>query len=126
MRVKLTDRFVKSAAAGARGFPIFMDDGVIGFGVQVRQSGRKSFTLDYSFDGHRRRLYIGDFPDWSTTAARDQAKSIKRQIDQGIDPVPVGKSNSNIAMMQSGEDRPRFDAPDGVDGSSHRRILAEG
>lgn len=61
-RVKLTDRFVKSATTGGPRSPIFMDDGVIGFGVQIRDTGRKSFTLDYAFEGRRRRLYIGDFP----------------------------------------------------------------
>jgi integrase len=88
-RVKLTDRFVKSASAGSRKSPIFMDDEVIGFGVQVRETGRKSFTLDYTFEGRRRRFYIGDFPDWSTTAARDHAKRIKREVDQGVDPLAV-------------------------------------
>jgi len=38
-----------------------MDDEVIGFGVQVRETGRKSFAIDYMFEGWRRRLYIGDF-----------------------------------------------------------------
>jgi hypothetical protein len=41
-RVKLTDRFVKSATTGGRKSPIFMDDEVIGFGVQVRETGRAS------------------------------------------------------------------------------------
>ena len=68
MRVKLTDRFVKSATTEGRKSPIFMDDEVIRFGVQVRETGRKSFTLDCYFEGRRRRLYIGDFPDWSTNA----------------------------------------------------------
>jgi hypothetical protein len=40
---------------------MFMDDEVIGFGVQVRETGSKSFTLDYIFDGRRRPLYIADF-----------------------------------------------------------------
>lgn len=35
-----------------------MDDEVIGFGLQVRQTGRRSFTLDYMFEGRRWRLYI--------------------------------------------------------------------
>jgi len=56
----------------ARKSPIFMDDEVIGFGVQVRDTGRKSFTLDYMFEGRRRRSYIGGFPDWSTNAARER------------------------------------------------------
>ncbi|HLQ92254.1 MAG TPA: Arm DNA-binding domain-containing protein [Xanthobacteraceae bacterium] len=46
-----------------------MDDEIIGFGIQVGATGPKSFTLDYTFDGRRRRLFIGDFPDWSTAAA---------------------------------------------------------
>ena len=88
-RVRLTDRFVKSATTGGRKSPIFMDDEVIGFGVQVRETGRRSFTLDYMFEGRRRRLYIGDFPDWTTAAAREQAKLIKREVDQGLDPLAV-------------------------------------
>jgi integrase len=89
MRVKLTDRIVKSATTGGRKSPIFMDGEVIGFGIQVRETGRKNFTLDYTFEGRRRRLFIGDFPEWSTIAAREQAKRIKRQVDQEIDPLAV-------------------------------------
>ena len=88
-RVKLTDRFVKSATTDGRKSPIYMDDEVIGFGVQVRETGRKSFTLDYMFEGRRRRLYIGDFPDWSTAAAREHAKVIKREVDRGLDPLAL-------------------------------------
>ena len=82
MRTRLTDRYVKSATTGGRKSPIFIDDEVIGFGLQVRETGRKSFTLDYMFEGRRRRLYIGDFPNWSTNAAREHAKRIKREVDQ--------------------------------------------
>jgi len=34
-------------------------------------SSNKSFTLDYAFEGRHPRLYTGDFPDWSTNAARE-------------------------------------------------------
>ncbi len=51
-RVKLTS-FIKSTTTGGRNSPIFMDDDVIGFGVQVRETGRKSFTLDYMFEGRQ-------------------------------------------------------------------------
>lgn len=88
MRVHLTDLLVRKLAAQGRRSPIVMDDEVIGFGVQVRSNGRRSFTLDYSFERRRRRLYIGNFPDWSS-AARDEAKRFKREIDRGIDPLAV-------------------------------------
>lgn len=43
MRMNLT-RFAKSATTGGRRSPIFYDDEVIGFGLQVRDNGRKTFT----------------------------------------------------------------------------------
>jgi hypothetical protein len=43
--------------------PIYYDDEVIGFGLQVRDNGRKTFTLDYTFEGRRRGYFIGDHPD---------------------------------------------------------------
>ncbi len=89
MRVRITDQFVKQAAPQMRATPIFMDADVIGFGVQVRPSGRKSFTLDYSFERRRRRIFIGDYPEWPAAAAREEAKRLKREIDQGIDPLAV-------------------------------------
>lgn len=89
MRVQINDQFVKRAEPNGRGSPIFMDTDVIGFGIQVRPTGRKSFTLDFSFEGRRRRLFIGDYPDWSVVAARDEAKRLKREIDRGVDPLAV-------------------------------------
>lgn len=40
-RIRLTDRFVKFATTGGRKSPIFMDEEVNGFGIQVRETGRK-------------------------------------------------------------------------------------
>jgi integrase len=87
MRVTLTERFAKAAVAGHRRSPIFMDDEVVGFGLQVRGNGRKSFTLDYTFEARRRRFFIGDYPAWSVAAARDEAKRLKREVDAGRDPL---------------------------------------
>ena len=53
MLVSLTERFAKSATTEGRKSPIFCDDQVIGFGFQVRYNGRKTFTLDYAFEGRR-------------------------------------------------------------------------
>ena len=43
--------------------PIFYDDEVIGFGLQVRHNGRKTFTLDYTFEGRRRPYSVGFRPN---------------------------------------------------------------
>lgn len=70
-RVSLTERFAKAAWANGRKSPIFYDGEVIGFGLQVRDNGRKTFTLDYTFEGRRRRYFIGDHPSWSVGFARE-------------------------------------------------------
>jgi hypothetical protein len=59
MRTRLTDRFVRLGASEGRTSPILMDNEVIGFGIQFRQT---SFTLG------------------SSAAAREHAKQIKRQV----------------------------------------------
>jgi hypothetical protein len=61
-RVNLTERFAQAATSEGRKSPIFYDDEVIGFGLQVRDNGRMSFTLDYTYDGRQRRYFIGDHP----------------------------------------------------------------
>lgn len=86
-RVALTERFAKGATTEGRKSPIFYDDEVIGFGLQVRDNGRKTFTLDYTVEGRRRRYFIGDHPAWSVQAARDEAKHLKREVDAGRDPL---------------------------------------
>jgi integrase len=62
---------------------------VRGFGVRVTANGVRSFTLRYrpKQGGHQRRLTIGSFPSWSTAAAREEAKRLKREVDGGGDPV---------------------------------------
>jgi hypothetical protein len=41
-RVHITDQFARREAPAERYAPIFMDAEVIGFGIQVRPSGRRS------------------------------------------------------------------------------------
>jgi hypothetical protein len=41
---KLTDRFVKSVTTDGREPPTFRDADIIGFGVQVRETGRRSYA----------------------------------------------------------------------------------
>jgi integrase len=52
-------------------------------------AGGRAFVLNYrrKLDGRERRITIGSFPDWSTTAAREEAKRLKRLVDGGADPV---------------------------------------
>ena len=59
---------------------------MIGFGLQVRENGRKTFTLDYTFEGRCERYFIGDYPAWVVAAAPDEPRRLKREIDGGTHP----------------------------------------
>src|SRR5262245_14481839 len=87
--MRLTDTITKQLPAPERGNKIAFDDAVKGFGVRVTAAGARAFVLDYrrKADGKQRRITIGAWPDWSTTAAREEAKRLKREIDGGADPI---------------------------------------
>src|SRR6516165_2670658 len=90
MAEHLTDRLVKVLAAPKTGaHRIIMDDSVKGFGLRVTKAGSKAFVLRYrrKADGRETTYTIGSFPDWTASAAREQAKRLKREIDGGADPV---------------------------------------
>jgi integrase len=89
MPVQLSDRIVKQLDTPARGNRITYDDTVKGFGCRVTAAGARAFILNYRRkpDGRERRFTIGQYPTWSTAAAREEAKRLKRNIDAGSDPI---------------------------------------
>jgi integrase len=88
MAQKLTDRIVRALLAPPIGNRVTYDIDVKGFGCRVTAAGNRAFVLNYRRkDGLERRWTIGSFPDWTTGAARDEAKRLKRLIDGGADPV---------------------------------------
>lgn len=92
MGKKLTDTLVKNLPIPKTGNRITYDDGdkaVKGFGVRVTAGGSRSFILNYrTRTGRERRFTIGQFPDWKTAAARDEAGNLKQRIRlNGDDPL---------------------------------------
>src|SRR5262249_38656330 len=94
MGVRLTAKLVRAwepppATNGRGNNRITYDDSVPGFGARVTSAGAVSFVLNYrrKGDGLERRFTIGTFPAWSVTAAREEAKRLKRDVDGGGDPV---------------------------------------
>jgi integrase len=100
MADRLNDRFINSLKPPAKGKAIHWDDLVKGFGLRITSGGAKSFILNYrNADGSDRQCTIGSFPDWTTAAAREQAKSLKRDIDGGADPVSEQRSTRNAETV---------------------------
>jgi integrase len=90
---------VKAAEIGSRKYVLF-DEDCPGFGLCVFESGRKGFVLIYRAAGRQRRFTIGTWPSWSVTAARDEAKRLKRDIDRGEDPMDVRTSARHAPTVE--------------------------
>jgi integrase len=83
----LTDATIRGLPTPAKGNKVYYYE-VPGFGVRVTAGGARSFVLNYvARSGRERRYTIGQFPDWSTTAARAKARELRRDIDDGGDPL---------------------------------------
>jgi hypothetical protein len=89
MAQHLTDAIVKRLPLPERASGIHTDGGIPGFGVRVTAAGARSFVLRYRVRGSgRERTYtIGSTASWQVTAARTEAKRLRRLIDQGGDPL---------------------------------------
>jgi integrase len=94
MGERLTDRAVAGLIQPLVGNTVYFDSEVGGLAVRVTAGGSRSFVLCYrTRAGRQRRYTIGSFPDWTVAAARAEARELKRQVDQGGDPLGERLSN---------------------------------
>jgi integrase len=96
--VRLTNKFV----AKLTGSEMWWDDDpkATGFGIRSYPGGGKSFFIDYRLNGRQRRYTIGPFPRWSAEAAREQAKKLRKEIDQGVDPAGDKRARRTAPTIQ--------------------------
>jgi integrase len=99
--MRLTDVAIKRLPAPPRGNKVTYDNAVSGFGIRITAGDARAFVLNYrrKIDGRERRITIGGYPDWGTTAAREEAKRLKRLIDGGADPVGEQEENRAAATV---------------------------
>lgn len=100
MAERLTDALVRKTLPPTRGQTMLWDADVKGFALRVTKGGAKSFVLDYRADGRQRRITLGAYPDWSVAAARQAAKELKRDVDQGQDPMGQRHTDRSAPTMQ--------------------------
>ena len=88
MADRLTENQCRKLVPPAERYTIVFDSDVPGFALRVTAGGTKAFVLDYRVKGtgRQRRVTIGRFPSWSVSAARERAKALRREIDEGGDP----------------------------------------
>ena len=79
-KAHLTTRSAADAAPEARRY-ILWDDGLVGFGVRVSPTGRRSYIVQYRahVEGHataKRKKVLGHFPALAVHAARRRAREL--------------------------------------------------
>ena len=90
MAQRITDKMVKDLEPPAAGNRITYDDKIKGFGIRITVAGTKVFIFNYRVKGNRRerRYTIGGYPKpWTVQRARKKAEDLKRDVDNGKDPM---------------------------------------
>lgn len=88
MAKRLTDKLIKEIPGPPRGKQVLVrDDLVTGFAVRKTATGHTAFVFNYVCSGRERRVTIGQYPAWSVSGARDEAKRLRRKVDVGEDPL---------------------------------------
>jgi integrase len=97
---RLSDRLIKTLPDPPKAAVVIYDADLPGFGIRLTAGGARSFVFNYAVHRRERRLTIGRFPTWSTTAAREEAKALKRQVNLGIDPLEEGRMRAAKAEAE--------------------------
>ena len=83
----LTDALARKLPPPLTGNKVYYDDTTPGLGVRVTARDSRSYVLDYTTKaGRHRMITIGAIDHWRCTAARDEARTHKRIVEQGGDP----------------------------------------
>lgn len=79
---------VKEAGRYADGAGLYLD---------VKRNGRKSWTFIFQFEGKRKEMAVGSFPEMSLADARQAAADAKALAKDGINPIEHRKSGGSAS-----------------------------
>lgn len=81
-----TGRLAAFACPPDKAQAFLWDSGVTGLGIRATPRGAPSYIFQREFQGKSPRITIGAVADWSIPRARERAREMQRDIDQGRDP----------------------------------------
>lgn len=99
MKVKLTQTMIASIPIPEKRTD-YRDSVVQGLTLRVEPSGRKSWYLDYKFDGRRRWWFIGRAAYISLSDARREAQAFLGILAKGKDPLAVPEPEMTCGMLR--------------------------
>lgn len=89
----LTMRRIRAAKPDAGERLVLWDNDVRGLGCRVYPTGRKTFVLKYrDGTGAQRLATLGDFGPYTLDQARDRARVMIREAEEGADPMAVRRA----------------------------------
>ena len=89
LAVPLTDSRIRQVRPAAK--PLKLADGG-GMYLLVRPDGSRYWRLDYRFDGKRKTLALGVYPDVTLAEARRRRRAARALLAEGQDPVVARKA----------------------------------
>ena len=99
MKVKLTQTMIASIPIPEKRTD-YRDSAVQGLTLRVEPSGRKSWYLDYKFDGRRRWWFIGRAAYISLSDARREAQAFLGILAKGKDPLAVPEPELMCGLLR--------------------------
>ncbi len=108
-RVQLTKKAIEAIAFNGKhgkAHDIHWDADVRGFGVRVFPSGAKTFVFRYpTRAGRKRLLTIAKVGELSLDHARQKARALRVQVDDGADPAAMRRSERQAGTFTELADR---------------------
>lgn len=95
MQKKLTKKLIDSLKYDAEGgrSDIRWDSDIVGFGLRLYPSGKKSFIISYRHKGKKRLMALGAYGNLTIEKAREIAKKRFGEIANGQDPLEIKRSD---------------------------------
>lgn len=97
--MKLTKTNIDTKAVPPeKGYKIYWDDSLAGYGLRVTAAGKKTFVAQSRVRGKAVCFTIGPYGEFTEAEARDKARKLLQNMREGIDPRDAKKQDEAVKV----------------------------